>query len=143
MHVKDIMTKEPICVNPTDTINQAAQKMKKIDCGVLPVCEEKNKYIGMITDRDIVLRVIAKGDDPKIIKVKDAMTKEVHYCQEGDALDKAAELMRKNKVNRLLVKNNSDHVTGIITFGAMLWKTGDKSEVGNILRHATPRQECG
>jgi CBS domain-containing protein len=52
-------------------------------------------------------------------------------------------MMRKNKVNRLLVKNKNNHVTGIITFGAMLWKTGDTSEVSNILQHAAPRQECG
>ena len=94
----------------------------------------------MITDRDIVLRVLAKGEDPKHAKVKEAMTKEVHYCHEEDTLNKAAELMREHKVNRLLVKNRSDHVTGIITFGGMLWKTKSASEVGHMLDRAAPRK---
>lgn len=140
MNIKEIMTKEPSFVSPNDTINQAAQKMKKIECGVLPVGEDKDHCIGMITDRDIVLRVIAKGLDPKQAKVKDAMTKEVRYCAEEDSLDKAAELMREHKVNRLLVINKSDQVTGIITFGAMLWKTENASEVGHMLDHAAPRK---
>lgn len=140
MQIRDIMTKEPSFVSPNDTINQAAQKMEKIECGVLPVGDDKDHCIGMITDRDIVLRVLAKGKDPKHAKVEEAMTKAVHYCHEEDALDKAAELMRKHEVNRLLVKNKSDHVTGIITFGAMLWKTGNASEVGHMLDHAAPRK---
>lgn len=140
MQIKEIMTKEPSFVSPNDSINQAAQKMEKIDCGVLPVGEDKDHCIGMITDRDIVLRVLANGDDPKHAKVKEAMTKEVYYCHEEDNLDKAAELMRKHEVNRLLVKNKSDHVTGIITFGAMLWKTENASEVGHMLDHAAPRK---
>ncbi|MDB2415333.1 CBS domain-containing protein [Rickettsiales bacterium] len=140
MQVKDIMTKEPSFVSPDDTINQAAQKMKKIECGILPVGEDKDHCIGIITDRDIVLRVLANGDDPKQAKVKEAMTKEVYFCHEDDNLDKAAELMRENKVNRLLVKDKSNHITGIITFGAMLWKTKNASEVGHMLDHAAPRK---
>jgi CBS domain-containing protein len=140
MQIKEIMTKEPSFVSPDDTITQAAQKMKEIDCGVLPVGTDKDHCVGMITDRDIVLRVLAKGKDPKQATVKEAMTKEVHCCHEEDNLDKAAQLMREHQVNRLLVKDASNHVTGIITFGAMLWKTNNASEVGHMLDHAAPRK---
>jgi CBS domain-containing protein len=140
MYIRDIMTKEPSFVNPNDSINQAVQMMEKIDCGILPVSDVKEAYIGMITDRDIVLRILAKGKDPKHAKVKEAMSKEVYFCLEEDSLDRAAELMRMHKVNRLMVQNKNDHLTGIITFGSMLWKTRNASEVGHMLDHAAPRK---
>jgi CBS domain-containing protein len=140
MNVKEIMTKEPSFVSPNDTINQAAQKMKKIECGVLPVGDDKDRCIGIITDRDIVLRVLAKGGDPKQTKVKEVMSKEVYFCREENVLDEVAEFMREHHINCLLVKNKNDHVTGIITFGAMLWKTGNASEVVHMLDHASPRR---
>jgi CBS domain-containing protein len=61
------------------------------------------------------------------------MTQSVHYCHEEDTIDKAATLMREHKINRLLVKDKSNNITGIITFGAMLWKTNDATKVGQML----------
>lgn len=133
MYIKDIMTKEPSFVSPNDTISHAAKRMAELDCGILPVGEDTNRCIGMITDRDIVLRIIAKDQDPKKATVKDAMTQSVHYCYEEDTIDKAATLMREHNINRLLVKDKSDNITGIITFGAMLWKTNDADKVGKML----------
>ncbi len=140
MNVKDIMTKDPCFINPDYSIIEAARKMKELDCGILPVGEDKNHCIGMVTDRDIVLRVLADGHDPKQGTVKDAMTKEIHACCEDDSLEDAADLMRRYKVNRLLVKSRDGKVTGIITFGAMLWKTSSATEVGHILDRAAPRR---
>lgn len=140
MQVKDIMTKDPIFISPNDSITAAARKMKEIDCGALPVGEDKEHCVGIITDRDIVLRTLANGDNPKETKVKDSMTSKVHYCREDDALDKVATLMREYQVNRLIVQDNNQNITGIITFGCMLWKTTNASEVGHILDHAAPRK---
>ncbi len=138
MNVKDIMTKELSFASPNDTINQAADKMAKINCGILPVKDDKNDCVGMITDRAIVLRILAKDEDPKKATVKDAMTQSVYYCHEEDTIDEAGEMMRDHKVNRLLVKNKSDDITGIITFGALLWKTKDASKVGSMLASCCP-----
>ena len=140
MQVKDIMTKDPAFIGPNDNITAAARKMKEIDCGALPVGDDKEHCVGIITDRDIVLRTLANGDNPKDSKVKDSMTSEVHSCQEEDALEKAADLMREHQINRLIVRDKDKNITGIITFGCMLWKTNNASEVGHILDHAAPRK---
>ena len=140
MQVKDIMTKNPVFIGPDDSITAAARKMIDIDCGVLPVGEGKKRCVGIITDRDIVLRTLIRDGDPKESKVKDSMTSKVYSCQEEDTLEKAAILMREYQVNRLIVKDKDTNITGIITFGSMLWKTKSASEVGRILDHAAPRK---
>ncbi|PIR38697.1 MAG: hypothetical protein COV35_05920 [Alphaproteobacteria bacterium CG11_big_fil_rev_8_21_14_0_20_39_49] len=140
MIVKDIMTKEPFFISPDDSVNQAAQKMAGIECGILLVGDDKEHCTGVITDRDIVIRVLAKGENPEKTKVKDAMTKEVYYIYEEDKLDKAAQTMRDHEINRLLVKDKKENITGIITFGAMLWKTESAAEFGHILDNTDPRK---
>mgnify|MGYP005713530475 CR=1 FL=1 len=140
MKIKELMTKNPVFIRPDDSIVEAAKKMEKIDCGILPVGNDADHCVGMITDRDIVLRALAKNKEAKSTKVKDVMTKAVYACHEDDLLEHAAELMREHKVNRLLVKNKKEKITGIVTFGCMLWKTPSATEVGHILDHASPRK---
>jgi CBS domain-containing protein len=140
MQVKDIMTKDPVFIDPNDNITAAARKMKKIGCGALPVGEDREHCIGIITDRDIVLRTLANGDNPKDTKVKDSMTGKVHYCQENDTLEKAADIMRQHHINRIVVTDTEKNITGIIIFGCLLWKTKNASELGHILDHAAPRE---
>lgn len=140
MYVKDIMTKDISFVSPEENISTAARRMKDVDCGILPVSEDAALCVGIITDRDIVIRTIANGDDPKETKIRDCMTLQVFFCQEEHSLIKAADLMREYQVSRLLVKNSDGNITGIITFGAMLWKTTNASEAGHIIDRAAPRK---
>ncbi len=111
--VKDIMHRHPDMIRPTDTVKEAAKHMKQKNCGVLPV-GSGDQAEGMITDRDITIRVTAEGKDPEKTHVKDVMTKKVHACEEDDDLVKAAELMIKHEVGRLVVAKGKK-VTGILT----------------------------
>lgn len=129
--VKEIMTCKPDIISPDDTVKEAARHMQKINCGVLPV-GTKDKPIGMITDRDITVRVTAEGKDPAQTKIKDVMTKKVCTCDENDDIETAAEAMRKHDVARLVVTHDNK-VTGIVTMVELLRNTGDLAKGDEVL----------
>jgi CBS domain-containing protein len=136
--VKDIMKSRPDFVTPGDTLKKAAEKMKNIDCGVLPVGSE-SKVEGIITDRDIVIRAVSEGRDPAEEKVNNYMTKKIYFCKETDTVQDAADMMREHDVNRLVVKNDGGKVSGIISFGCMLRKNENADEVAEVVERATGR----
>jgi CBS domain-containing protein len=136
--VKDLMTYDPVFAAPDDTLRQAAAKMKDVECGILPV-GTKDKLQGIITDRDIVIRAIAKGKDPAKEKVKDYMSPQVYACNEEDYLEDAADKMRQNEVSRLVVKTKTGKISGILSFGGILRKNANAEEVANVVKHATHR----
>ena len=134
--VKDLMTENPVLINPDMTLKEAAAKMRDIDCGILPVGTE-DKLKGIITDRDIVIRAVSRGKDIAREQVKDYMTADVYACNEHDTLEDAADKMRVHKVSRLVVKNKAGKVTGILSFGGILRRNADAAEVANVVKHAT------
>lgn len=137
--VKVVMTHNPSVIAPDSSLKRAAQKMEAIDCGILPVGTE-GKLEGIITDRDIVLRAVARGKNVNTEKVRDYMTPEIYYCKEDDALEQAAELMHRHHVNRLLVQDESGNLSGIISFGCILRKDNDTVEVCDIVERAVGRK---
>ena len=133
--VKELMSEYPILVDADTTLQDAAQTMKDIDCGILPV-GSKSKLDGIITDRDIVIRAISEGKDPAMEKVGDYMTGQVYGCSEDDFLEDAADKMRDHKVSRLVVRDHKAQVSGILSFGGILRKNADAEEVANVVKHA-------
>lgn len=133
--VTDLMTENPTLISPDATLKEAAQAMRDIDCGVLPV-GRGDQLKGMITDRDIVIRAVAKGKDISKERVKDYMTKKTCSCFELDTLEEAAEKMGKYGVSRLVVKDKADRVTGILSFGSMVRKDTDLDEVTRVVECA-------
>ena len=130
--VKDLMKAEPETISADSSLKEAAQKMESIDCGVLPVGAQ-DKPEGIITDRDIVLRAVAKGKDVTKEKVKDYMTGKVFFCYENDTLEEAARAMHENHVNRLLVKDDSGRMSGILSFGCILRKEEHLEDIHKVL----------
>jgi predicted transcriptional regulator len=122
--VKDAMHPNPHIIQPKDTVKEAAKHMKQKNCGVLPV-GSADHIEGMITDRDITIRIIAEGKDPEKTHVEDVMTKKIHTCEEDDDLVKASEIMMKHEVGRLVVVNKSKKVTGILTQAGLLSQCKD------------------
>jgi len=123
MQAKDVMTKPCEFIHPDSTLKEAAQRMRELDCGFMPIGDEaKGKLEGVITDRDIVLRAVAEGKDPSQMSVKDAETHKVLYCFESDDLDAVAKNMRKHQVYRLIVLNGpeSKQLRGVISLGDIL-----------------------
>lgn len=137
--VKELMTENPIIISSNATLKEAAQEMKSVDCGILPVGSWDNLE-GMITDRDIVIRAVADGVDTSAARVQDYMTTDVFYCNKEDTLEQAAEEMNKNNVGRLAVKDSSGKVCGIITFGCILRKNDSLSEIGKIVESAVGKK---
>lgn len=138
--VKDIMTADPVIISPTMSLRETSQKMKAIDCGILPVGTSWDRLEGVITDRDIVLRAVAENVDMKMAQVRDYMTKDVHYCNENDSVLDAAEQMRRNNVFRLVVKDSNDQPCGILTLGCILRKSPDIREVGEVVGQIVGRR---
>ena len=116
MQVREAMTKEVRLATPGQTIREAARLMSECDAGILPV-GENDRLVGMITDRDIALRAVAKGLGPDT-PVRDVMsTDKVHYCFEDDDVDDVAKNMGDEKVRRLPVMDRNKRLVGIISLG--------------------------
>ncbi len=133
--VKELMRRNPEVISPDSTIKEAAQKMKFLDCGVLPV-GDKDILEGIITDRDIVLSAVAKGKDISQERVRDHMTYQVFGCREEDSLEEAAQQMHDHQVNRLVVRDDSGKVSGILSFGRIIREDADATEIAKVVEYA-------
>jgi CBS domain-containing protein len=136
MQVRDVMTKGAECIRPSNSLQEAAQKMKNLDVGPLPVCDN-DRLVGLITDRDIVVRAVAEGCDPRNTTVQNVMTPDVLYCFEDQDVPEAARLMRAQQVRRLVVLNQDKRLVGIVSLGDLAVETGDEKLVGKTLEHVS------
>jgi CBS domain-containing protein len=132
MQVKDVMTRGAECISPDETLQEAARKMKNLDVGALPVCD-RDRLAGMVTDRDIVVRAVAEGRDPRTVRIRDAMTEGVTYVFEDDDINEAARLMRQKQIRRLVVLNRDKRLAGIVSLGDLAVETGDEHLAGRTL----------
>lgn len=126
MNVADVMTKQVETISPQQTIGEAAQLMQQLDTGVLPV-GENDRLVGMVTDRDIVVRALAQGRGPDA-QVREAMTESVLYCFEDATIEDAAKQMGEAQVRRLPVMNRDKRLVGIIALGDLA-QAADSSTV--------------
>lgn len=109
------MTRDVEVLHPDNTLEVAADKMKHFDIGPLPVCEG-DKLVGIITDRDIIVRSVAEGEDPTVDLVRDVMTPGVICCCfEDQDVAEAARLMRERKVQQLPVLSRDNRLVGIVS----------------------------
>lgn len=131
LRIRDVMTNSPLVINPKDTVEEAAMLMRNINCGVLPI-GSIHEPTGIITDRDIVVRVVAAGRDPAKTLVQDIMTTGLYSCDEDDSLPDAAEKMRRHSVRRLLVTKGKK-LTGIVNFTRLIRNKGDKQAAEEVL----------
>ena len=103
-------------VTPEDTVQQATRLMRDEDTGVLPV-GEGDRLVGIVTDRDIAVRLVAEGKDPTRTKVREVMTQDVKYVFEDEDLEHVADNMAEQQVRRLPVVNRAKRVVGVISLG--------------------------
>jgi CBS domain-containing protein len=129
--IKDVMTRDVETVHPEDTLREAAEKMRSLNVGPMPVCDGE-RLVGFITDRDIVVRAIALGHDPNSSRVADAMTYDVEYCFEDDPVQKAADMMRDLQIRRILVVNRDKRLVGILSLGDVSQAISDR-KAGDVL----------
>src|SRR5262245_20188049 len=123
MKIKDIMTRHVECLNPSDTLAHAAQRMRNLDVGSLPVCDS-DRLAGIITDRDITIRGVADGCNPDTTRVDEIMTPSITFCFENDAVDNAAHLMEEKQIRRLAVLDRNKRLVGIVSLGDFALRSG-------------------
>jgi CBS domain-containing protein len=105
---RDIMTGGAECISANETLEQAARKMKDLDVGSLPICGEDNRLKGMLTDRDIVVRCLAEGGDPKSTKAGDLAEGKPVTIGADDTVEEAIRTMQQHQVRRLPVIDGHD-----------------------------------
>lgn len=132
MKVRDIMTKNPETVTPGTFIGDVAMLMRDLDVGVVPVVND-GRLMGVITDRDITIRVTASGLNPFEVTVQDFISPNPISVSPDDDLDRARELMAEHQIRRLLVTED-DKLVGILSLGDLATKDrSDDSETGQVL----------
>jgi CBS domain-containing protein len=136
MKIKDVMTRAVETVRPDQTLQEAAAKMKSLDVGPMPVTEG-DRLVGMLTDRDIVVRGVAEGRDSRTSKVRDAMTSDVVCCKEDDDVKEAAKQMKDRQIRRLVVVDAQQRVAGIVSLGDIAVDTSDEKMSGRVLEEVS------
>ena len=134
MKVRDLMTEHPTCATADQSLADAARMMKECDCGAIPVVEDQasRRPLGIITDRDIVIRGIAEGLQPATTAIQSCMTKSLVTVGLDEDLDDCVKLMERHQVRRILVVDD-DAVAGIVT-QAHIARNASKSIAGDMVQ---------
>ena len=129
--VRDVMTANPVTVSEKDSVRDAARIMAREDTGVVPVVDGK-KIIGLITDRDIVVRLVAEGKECTNAKVTDAMSKNVRSVRDDASVNEVLELMKSAEIRRVPVVNQNQELVGIVSIGDVA-QTNRDGKVGETV----------
>lgn len=126
--VQDVMTPECHWVSPNMSCAEAARLMRDEDIGFLPV-GENDRLIGMVTDRDIVVRCTAEGNDPSTTHIKQVMSAETFYCYDDETVDEVCANMGELQIRRLPVVNREKRLVGVVSMGDIA-QAASKAKVG-------------
>ena len=131
-HIRDVMTPNPECVSEKDSIRDVARIMKDQDTGVVPVVDGK-RIIGLITDRDIVVRGLAEGKNLENVRVNELMTKSVRSVREDASVDEVLSMMGNAEIRRVPVVNGNDELVGIVSLGDIASQGNKDGKVGKAV----------
>jgi CBS domain-containing protein len=140
MQVRDVMTSKVEVIAPTATLQEAAEKMSRLEVGPLPVCDGA-RLVGMLTDRDITIRATAHGRDPTTTRVHEVMTPEVVYCFEDHDVEIAAQMMEMRQIRRVPVLSRGQRLVGIVSLGDLAVETGNRDLGGETLERISEPSE--
>jgi CBS domain-containing protein len=134
--VKDIMTIDPVCCLPTTSLKSVAQLMLRNDCGEIPVVYsmERTKVVGVITDRDIVVRSVAKGLNPLNMIAEDIMTTPAKIIKMDLSIADCCELMEEEQIRRLPVVDENENICGIVSLADIARKS-EEFRLAEALKH--------
>ena len=132
---RELMTREPVCCEPNDAVTRVAELMKKEDVGSVPVVESlaSRRLVGIVTDRDLVTKVVAGGRAVEQATARDAMTFNPASCAEEDDISHAMLLMAQRQVRRMPVVDTQGRVTGIIAQADVATRMRSDSETGQMV----------
>ena len=131
-HIRDVMTPNPECVSEKDTLRDVARIMKDQDTGVVPVVDGK-RIIGLITDRDIVIRGLAEGKNLDTARVNELMTKSVRSVRDDASVNDVLNAMGNAEIRRVPVVNSKDELVGIVSLGDIAAQGNQDGKVGKAV----------
>ena len=130
-HVSDVMTTRPRAVTPNTPVTQVAELMREEDVGAIPVVQD-DKLVGMVTDRDIVVRAVAQGKDPRGMPAAEVSSRELVTVDPDQDLSDALQLMAQHQVRRLPVVDQDNHLIGVVSQADVAREVKDKA-AGELL----------
>lgn len=133
---RDVMTPDPACCTPHTTLDEVAKLMAHNDCGEIPVLDTADQPIGVITDRDIVCRVVAEGKNPSAYTVEHYMTQPVVTVRADAPLEEVVSTMEKHQIRRVPVVDDRGCCAGIIAQADIAW-TGGEHDVAELVREVS------
>jgi CBS domain-containing protein len=132
MQIREIMSKDVDVINFNSPVSEAASLMRAGDYGALPV-EKDDKMVGMITDRDITIRVVAENKDPRSTIVSDCMSEGIKYCYEDDDVTEVSDFMRSAQLRRIPVLNKQKRLVGMVSLGDLALHVDNKNLTAETL----------
>jgi CBS domain-containing protein len=132
MKVSELMSRTLVTVSSGETLQQAGTKMRMTDVGILPVVED-GKIVGVLTDRDIVLRAVSNGLRPHMTTVREVMTRNAISCQEDQSIIEVSMLMEKNRVRRIFVLDDNGTPVGVISLDDLAVHSQTERISGRVL----------
>jgi CBS domain-containing protein len=138
MKVKHVMTRDPSCCLPSDPAQKAATIMRNENAGSVPVVADaaSHKVVGIVTDRDLCMNIVAEGREPGGVTVGECMTTTVVTCSANDAVAKVTELMKNNQIRRVPVVDEAGILQGIVAMADLV----SRGEVKSTEAHDTLRK---
>jgi len=136
MLCSEIMTRNPEYCLPSDPVVKAARLMKSEDVGPIPIVDDKDgkRLAGIVTDRDLAIKVVAEARDPKTTPLKQVMTSDVVTCKENDDVEKALKLMQDHQIRRIPVVDGGEHLLGIIAQADVANRLGSSRTTGKVVQ---------
>lgn len=122
MEIREVMTQQPEVIHTNATAVEAAAKMRELDIGSLPVCDG-DRLQGLVTDRDIAIRLVAAGLDATATPVRDIMSPDASYCFDDQTVEEAAALMESLQIRRLPILSRDKRLVGMLSLGDVAVRT--------------------
>jgi CBS domain-containing protein len=139
----EVMTKTPVCCQPNDMVAKAAQLMKLENIGSIPVIENEQtqKLVGIVTDRDLALKIVAEGLDAKSTKVEAVMTRKVVTCRAEDGMQKALDAMSEHQLRRIPIVDNDNKILGIISQADVATRVNQPEKTAEVVKDISQSNE--
>ena len=140
MQVREIMTREPACCTPNTKLQDVARMMSEHDCGEIPICESESsrRPIGVITDRDIAVRVVAAGRDPSKMTARDCMSSPVVTIEPGASVEECAQLMESYQIRRVPVVERDGSCCGMVAQADLATKASPETSIEMVAAVSEP-----
>ena len=133
---RDVMTQNPVSARPEDTVAHVARLMKENDIGPVPIVDDNNSrmLVGIVTDRDLAINVVAEGRDPKKTRVSEVMTTDVVTCRDNDDIETALDAMSTHQLRRIPVVDANKMLLGIIAQADIATRMNEPEKTAEVVK---------